>query len=49
MDNNKCVLEVKYDDFIPDYLRYKLQLNNLYRTSYSKFAQSINIMKKGGM
>lgn len=49
MDKDHCVLEVKYNDFIPDYIRHKLQLNELTKTSYSKFIKSIYILKKGGM
>lgn len=37
MDKGCSVLEVKYNDFIPDYIRYCLQLNALERTSYSKY------------
>ena len=37
MDKNNMILEVKYNDFIPDFIRYSLQLNTLTRTSYSKY------------
>ncbi len=38
MEEGKSILEIKYTDFIPDYIRFSLQLNELYRTSYSKYA-----------
>jgi hypothetical protein len=31
------VLEVKYDEFIPDFLLQLLELGNLQQTSYSKY------------
>ena len=31
------VLEVKYDDFLPDYIRQVLQINTLRRTAFSKY------------
>lgn len=37
MGVENIVLEVKYNDFIPDFIRYSLQLNGLNRTSYSKY------------
>lgn len=37
-ENNMALLEVKFNDFIPDYIRWSLQLNNLNRISYSKYA-----------
>lgn len=36
------ILEVKYDEFIPDYVRYRLQLNSLHQISYSKFNNCID-------
>lgn len=38
LEEGKTILEVKYNDFIPDYIRFSLQLNELYRTSYSKYS-----------
>lgn len=49
IETNYSVLEVKYDEFIPDYIRYKLELNHLNRTSYSKFLKGLLMLKKGGM
>ena len=31
------VLEVKYDEFLPDYIRSNLQLQNLRQTAFSKY------------
>lgn len=46
MEKNYAILEVKYNDFIPDYIRYKLELNHLMQTSYSKFLQGILMTNK---
>ena len=32
-----CVLEVKYDEFIPDFLVQLLELGNMQQTAYSKY------------
>lgn len=37
LEEGNTILEVKYNDFIPDYIRFSLQLDGLYRTSYSKY------------
>ena len=37
IEEGNTILEVKYNDFIPDYIRFCLQLDGLYRTSYSKY------------
>ena len=37
IDSGNTILEVKYNDFIPDYIRFSLQLGELYRTSFSKY------------
>ena len=31
------ILEVKYDEFLPDYIRCRLQLDNLRQTAFSKY------------
>jgi hypothetical protein len=36
MEQNYSILEVKYNDFIPDFIRYCLQIN-MERISYSKY------------
>lgn len=37
LPNNYCILEVKYNNFIPDFIKYTLQTDNLISTSFSKF------------
>lgn len=37
LEKGNTILEVKYNDFVPDYIRFSLQLNELYRTSFSKY------------
>lgn len=37
LEVGKHVLEVKYDEFIPDYISQTLELNNLEQTSFSKY------------
>ena len=37
IDSGSTILEVKYNDFIPDYIRFSLQLGELSRTSFSKY------------
>lgn len=39
MEKGYSILEVKYNDFIPDFIRFGLQLNTLTRTSYSKYGR----------
>lgn len=48
LEVKQYILEVKYNEFIPDYIRHKLSLNHLERTSYSKFAKGILMLKKRG-
>lgn len=35
-----CILEVKYDDFLPNYIAWLLNINTLEQTSYSKYLNS---------
>lgn len=50
LEKNLSILEVKYDEFLPDHIRWMLQLNELQRTSYSKYLNGRfminNILKK---
>lgn len=39
------ILEVKYTEFLPDFIKYKLQLNNLEVTSFSKYKNCIERSK----
>lgn len=40
------ILEVKYDELIPDFIRYKLELNHLEQISFSKFNNCIDSNKR---
>ena len=44
MEQGNSILEVKYNDFIPDFIRYCLQIN-LERTSYSKYGNGRLVLK----
>lgn len=48
MEKGYSILEIKYDAFIPDYIRFALQLNELERTSYSKYGNGRLMIKKVG-
>ena len=37
LEEGYAILEVKYNEFIPDFIRFALQLNELERVSYSKY------------
>ena len=37
-DAESAILEVKYDEFLPDYIANTLELGSLWQTSYSKYA-----------
>lgn len=43
--NNK-ILEVKYDELIPDFIRYRLELNHLEQISFSKFNNCIDSLNR---
>lgn len=40
------ILEVKYNELIPDFIRYRLELNHLEQTSFSKFNNCINDLNR---
>ena len=46
---NSKVLEVKYNEFIPDFISRKIGLNTLSQTSFSKFLNSIDRYKGGNL
>ncbi|MBP3920337.1 MAG: polyphosphate polymerase domain-containing protein [Bacilli bacterium] len=48
MDMGYSILEIKYDNFIPDYIRFALQLNELNRTTYSKYGNGRIMLNKVG-
>ena len=37
LEDNLRILEVKYDEFIPNYIAFLININTLERTSYSKY------------
>lgn len=37
LDLSKCVLEIKYDEFLPDYIASLINLKNINRISFSKY------------
>ena len=40
------ILEVKYNELIPDFIRFRLELNHLEQTSYSKFNNCIDSLNR---
>lgn len=40
------ILEVKYDEFIPDFIRFRLELNHLEQTSFSKFNNCVDSLNR---
>ena len=46
---NSKVLEVKYNEFIPDFISKKIGLNYLNQTSFSKFLKSMDSFKGGNI
>lgn len=43
---NDKILEVKYNELIPDFIRYRLELNHLEQTSFSKFNNCIDSLNR---
>ena len=43
---NEKILEVKYNELIPDFIRYRLELNHLEQTSFSKFNNCIDDLNR---
>lgn len=43
---NDRILEVKYNELLPDFIRYRLELNHLEQTSFSKFNNCIDSMNR---
>lgn len=37
METGKSILEVKWDEFLPDYIKKHMQLDSLQRSSFSKY------------
>ena len=40
------ILEVKYNELIPDFIRYRLELNHLEQISFSKFNNCIDSLNR---
>ena len=40
------ILEIKYDEFIPDFIRFRLELNHLEQNSFSKFNNCIDNLNR---
>lgn len=40
------ILEIKYNELIPDFIRYRLELNHLEQTSFSKFINCIENLNR---
>ena len=40
------ILEIKYDEFIPDFIRFRLELNHLEQKSFSKFNNCIDNLNR---
>ena len=49
MEAGYHVLEVKYDEFLPNYLREMVDLNDLHRQSVSKYAIVREAIAQGGI
>lgn len=43
---NDKILEVKYNELIPDFIRFRLELNHLEQTSFSKFNNCIDSLNR---
>lgn len=46
MEDNQEILEIKYDEIIPDYIKNQLEINTLFRSSFSKYYMSRMVMKE---
>ena len=46
LESNQQILEIKYDELLPNWIHSALELNKLSRTAFSKYAVSRNILKE---
>ena len=46
LEKNKAILEVKYDDVLPYFIKQIIMINNLELTSFSKYANAREVIKK---
>lgn len=51
IEKDYCILEVKYDDFLPNYISWLVNINELEQTAYSKYLNGRIMQKriKGGL
>ena len=47
MKPSKYKIEIKYDDMIPDFIRFRLELNHLEQISFSKFNNCMDSLNGG--
>ncbi len=46
LDKNMAIVEVKYDAFLPDYIKQAINIKDLELTSFSKYANAIAVLDK---
>ena len=46
LDKNEVILEVKFDEFLPSFIRQILNIDSIERTSFSKYANGRTMIKK---
>ena len=46
LNSNVYIMEIKYNEFIPDYIKMILKLENLQPTKFSKYAMGMNKLKQ---
>ena len=46
LEKNTAILEVKYNDFLPDFIKQLISINNLEITSFSKYSTGRDMLEK---
>ncbi len=46
LEKNTAILEVKYNDFLPDFIKQLININNLEITSFSKYSTGRDMLEK---
>ena len=46
LEKNTAILEVKYNDFLPDFIKHLININNLEITSFSKYSTGREMLEK---
>ena len=46
LEKNTAILEVKYNDFLPDFIKHLININNLEITSFSKYSTGRDMLEK---